>query len=172
MPVRLLNVRSATQRRGPGGAKRCVWHPRWLINRAASKLAPQQLRSYFLGNSWNIYTRRVARPGRPSVRSNRSIRPDRLHSRNDSEILIGDDLHSHTRRNCPRRMARFIPRGWPTFVRYYQFSWLIYGDENAINSPRMRERKREGVWELDLKCDTLLISLIIILKYVDTIVPI
>lgn len=29
-------------RREPEGAKRCVWHPRWLINRAASKLAPRQ----------------------------------------------------------------------------------------------------------------------------------
>jgi len=44
--VSLLTARSATQRRGPEGAKRCVWHPRWLINRAASKLVPRQLRSY------------------------------------------------------------------------------------------------------------------------------
>jgi len=79
--VSLLTARSATQRRGPEGAKRCVWHPRWLINRAASKLAPRQLRSYFLGNPWNIYTRRVAKTDRPSVRSNRSIRPDRFEER-------------------------------------------------------------------------------------------
>lgn len=47
---------------GAPGAKRCVWHPRWLINRAASKLASRQLRSYFLSNPWNIYARRVAEP--------------------------------------------------------------------------------------------------------------
>lgn len=66
--VRLLSARSATQRQGPGGAKRCVWHPRWLINRAASKLAPRQLRGYFLGNPWNIYARRVAKTERPNDR--------------------------------------------------------------------------------------------------------
>lgn len=36
-------------------------HPRWLINRAASKLAPRRLRGYFLGNPWNIYAGRVAK---------------------------------------------------------------------------------------------------------------
>lgn len=60
MPIRLLSTELATQRQGPGGAKRCVWHPRWLINRAASKLASRQLHSYFLSNPWNIYARRVA----------------------------------------------------------------------------------------------------------------
>lgn len=60
VPVRLLSTELATQRQGPGGAKRCVWHPRWLINRAASKLASRQLHSYFLSNPSNIYARRVA----------------------------------------------------------------------------------------------------------------
>lgn len=63
VPIRLLSTEMATQRHGPGGAKRCVWHPRWLINRAASKLASRQLHSYFLSNPRNIYARRVASHG-------------------------------------------------------------------------------------------------------------
>lgn len=153
VPARLLNARSATQRRGPGGAKRCVWHPRWLINRAASKLAPWRLRSYFLGNSWNIYTRRVAKTDRSS-RTVQFVRTD--YTRETTLKFLSVMIYTVTpAENCSRRMARFIPRGWPTFVRYYQFSWLIYRDENAINSPRVRERR---VWELDLKYDTLLIT--------------
>lgn len=152
MPVRLLNARSATQTRGPGGAKRCVWHPRWLINRAASKLAPRQLRSYFLGNPWNIYTRYGE--DLPSIRPFKcSIRPDRFEERlwNSYRWWF---TQSHPPK-LPTPYGTIYSTRLTPFARYYQPSWLIYGDEDVVKETK-----------LDLKYDTLInnISLIIILK--------
>jgi len=68
---------------------------RWLINRAASKLAPRQLRGYFLGNPWDIYARRVADYRPPQVRFGSAVPPELL--RREGITEIGHDLRAPAR---------------------------------------------------------------------------
>lgn len=137
--------------RSSGGAKRCVWHPQWLINRAASKLAPRQLRGCFLGKQVEYLCRPRGQENRP-IRVRTSTRP-----REEREARVvpvatarsspsADDLSGRCR-SLPKLRApygtRFIPRS---------ISPILSSASNRRRFTQMKARRNpRRSFQLDLR---------------------